>query len=298
MRTGRLFWGVFFLAVGVLLLLARWGDWSVTWSLTWKLWPVVLILLGAAMIMKSPIVKTVFAAVAALVLAVTMVSMFNFSWLDDGVSFDKSVTQQTLEQAFKPGTARAEFTLDSGAGIFTVEDTTSALISARTRSSVGIYALDCSSGTDREIVNLHLPSSNHGMHLRHMENRVDVRLNPKPVWDMNLDVGAAKLEMDLAPFAVEKLSLDAGAASVGITLGDRAQDTHVSIDAGASSIKLRVPESSGCDVRIDAPMSSKHFPGFEAKKKGWYQTENFSTAAKKIFVEIDAGVSSVRVERY
>jgi hypothetical protein len=298
MKTGRLFWGVLFAASGLLVLLERWGGWAVTWSLTWKLWPLVLILLGAAMIMKGPIIKTVFAGVAALVLAVTLVSTFNFSWLPEAKQCDEEASTQTLREEFVPGVARAEFALNSGAGVFTVEDTTTALIEATTKSSMGAYELDHSKETDRELVVLRFSGSHEGFHFRRIRNTVDVRLNPKPVWDLKLELGASKLEMDLAPFAVEKISLDAGAASIEIALGDRAPETRVSIDAGVSSIRLRVPEGSGCEVRIDAPLSSKRFPGFKKVEKGLYRTENFTSAAKKIYIEMDAGVSSVKVERY
>jgi hypothetical protein len=298
MRTGRLFWGVFFLTTGVVLLLERMGGWEVTWSLTWKLWPVVIILLGIAMIFRSPMIKTVFAGVAGIVLALTTASMFSLSWVGDGGSFERAGKEQTFREEFTPTSARAEFTLDSGAGVFTVEDTTSALITARTRSSIGEYALEHTSAADRERVRLHLPGSSHGVRLRNIENRVEVQLNPKPVWDMNMNVGAARLDMDLTPFAVETISLDAGAASISMTLGDRASETHMSIDAGASSIRIHVPESVGCQARIQAPLTSKRFPGFEKKEKGVYETENFSSAKKKIYIEIDAGVSSIRVERY
>jgi hypothetical protein len=129
-------------------------------------------------------------------------------------------------------------------------------------------------------------------------NRAEIRLNETPRWDIDVDVGAAKVEADLTPFIVEKLYVDVGASSLRLKLGGRAETCEVNVDAGASSIKISVPESLGCEVRIDAPVSSKHLPGFQGGGNGVYRTDNFDSSDHKIFMRVDAGVSSIRVTRY
>ena len=37
------------------------------------------------------------------------------------------------------------------------------------------------------------------------QNKVDISLNTKPVWDMNFDVGAASMDFDLTPFQSKKM---------------------------------------------------------------------------------------------
>jgi len=44
-------------------------------------------------------------------------------------------------------------------------------------------------------------------------------------------------------------------------------------------------------------MSAKRLPGFEKRENGWYETDNIATATRKIHLDIDAGVSSIRVIR-
>jgi len=94
------------------------------------------------------------------------------------------------------------------------------------------------------------------------------------------------------------LKLDIGAASLGLRLGNKYPETMVGIDAGASSIKILVPDSSGCEIRSDASLSSKHFERFKRIHSDLYRTENFETAKNKIFIRLDADVSSINVERY
>jgi hypothetical protein len=44
-------------------------------------------------------------------------------------------------------------------------------------------------------------------------------------------------------------------------------------------------------------LASKQFVGFEKVESGLYRTENFSQASRKIFIDVEAGVSRVRVTR-
>jgi hypothetical protein len=127
---------------------------------------------------------------------------------------------------------------------------------------------------------------------------VDLNLNTYPVWDFDLDVGAAALEFDLSRFKVENINLDGGAAAIEIRLGDLHRETTVNIDAGASSIDIMIPESSGCDLRLSTVLSGKSISGFEKVDHGHYKTENFAEAENKIYIKMDAAVSSTSITRY
>jgi hypothetical protein len=295
MKTGRVFWGVFFLSLGAAFLLERFGVLSLQWHHAWQWWPVVLIAWGSALLFGGKVVKLIAVIVAAVVLALVLTAMLNFSsWYDDTDQGDLA-KGQLFQEEFTPGSTSASFALDAGAGVFTIGDTTSDFVAVKTSTSLGTYALD-RSGSD---FTLHFE----GTHRRHwppgrISNHAQVHLNAAPVWDLDLDVGAAKVRCDLTPFKVQNLTMDCGAADVDLRLGGGVSETTVKVDAGASSLKIAVPSAAGCEVRIEAPLSSKTFPGFDRVSRGRYQTDNYSTAAQHISIEIDAGVSSIRIERY
>ncbi len=112
------------------------------------------------------------------------------------------------------------------------------------------------------------------------------------------DIGAAKLDFDLSQFKVKKLDLDAGAASLEIKLGDKYPKSYLNIGAGASEIVIRVPSNSGCDLNLSAVLSGKSISGFEKIDHGHYRTDNFETAENKIYINVDAAVSSYTITRY
>ena len=115
---------------------------------------------------------------------------------------------------------------------------------------------------------------------------------------MNFDVGAAAMDFDLTQFKTRDITVDMGAASIKIKLGTLYPDTKLSVDAGASDINIFVPKESGCKIVTDGALSSKHFDEFKKIDSDNYQTENFSEAANKVYINIECGVSSISVERY
>jgi hypothetical protein len=298
MKTSRLFWGLLLLTIGVLVLLDKTGVFVAHWNLAWKFWPVVLVFWGIALLVGGRVVRLVAAAVAAVVLGFVLVSMFNMTWFD-GECRNAPITQtQEMDESFDPSIKQATFIMESGAGTFSIGDTTSQLVHVRTESSFGSYRLERSQDGEGVRVSLELNGKHAAWPPGRMRNVVQVNLNPAPVWDVRLDVGATTFNCDLQAFRVNRLRVNAGAASMHLTLGDRQPETSVDIDAGASSIVLRVPSSAGCEVNLDAMMSSKKLPGFNREGKGRYVTDNFETATQKVHIGLDAGVSSIRVERY
>jgi hypothetical protein len=298
MKTSRLFWGLFLLTIGVLVLLEKTGVFVAQWNVAWKFWPVALIFWGIALLIGGKVVRLVAASVAALVLGFVLVSMFNMTWFD-GESSNAPITQtQEMDESFDPSIKQATFVMESGAGSFSIGDTTSQLIHVKTESSFGTYRLERNQDAEGVRVSLELDGNRTAWPPGRIRNSVQVNLNPVPEWDVRLDVGATKLNCDLQAFRVSRLQVDAGAASIHLTLGDRQPETTVEIDAGASSIVLLVPASAGCDVHLDAPMSSKKLPGFTREGEGRYVTDNFETATQKVHIGVDAGVSSIKVERY
>lgn len=298
MKTGRIFWGTLLVLVGVLLFLDRANILNLEWHHVWRFWPLILILWGIAVLVKNPTFKWIAAVLSALLVALFISGFIGFGLLDFSWQRDMAAMDQEFTEPFAGTIRKASFSLEAAAGTFVVEDTTQQLVEASVHSSIGKYRLERSG--EGEVVNVRLSREEKRVHLRsgRMKNRVEVKLNANPLWDMDFDVGAAQCDLDLTPYKTERVKIDAGAASVRLKLGTLAPDTRVDIDAGASSLKIAVPESAGCEIEVDAGLSSKSFPGFEKMKSGTYRTEDFEAAGHKIYISVDAGVSSIKVARY
>ena len=83
-----------------------------------------------------------------------------------------------------------------------------------------------------------------------------------------------------------------------LTLGDLYPETDITVDAGAASIEINIPASSSCELNTSTVLSSREIKGFQKIENGLYRTPDFSDNNKKIYIEIDAAVSSVKIHRY
>ncbi len=305
MKPSRAFWGVFFVVLGILFLVGRNYDIHFGWDYVWKFWPLMFVLIGLAMMLKIPRAKWVLAGVAAIGVAFFAYGVISFAWIDsihaeEGDNEVEGVQVQEFSEPLSSNIKKASFTLDAAAGRYAIESTTQELFTATTRSVPGRYTLERESIGDE--ANLHLKMDGdgkiRGWRIGRFTNRADIKLSTVPVWDLDFNIGAAKADLDLSALTIENMNIEAGAATVKMKLGMPSNETRVKMESGASTIKISIPEAAGCEIRVDGGLSSKRFEDFRKIDGHTYRTENFEQAAKKIFIDAEAGVSSIRVVRY
>ena len=306
MKTSNIFWGVFFISIGGLVLLGNITDLNFTWNSAWKFWPMVLILIGVSILVKNEIGKGIVAGLAALVLALTLYASisattnlidndFEINLGDEVAVFDTTYFSQEYSDSIKT----ASLNFSGGAGGFKMLTPTDKLLDFRTegvRENFNLERNDLDSHSD---INFEM-KSNHSIKLgkNNYKNNVELSLNSNPEWDLNFDVGAASLDLDLTQYKVNKLDIDMGAAALNVKFGDLADVTRFKLDAGASDIDILIPDSVGCEIKSDAALSSKNYEGFTKLNNDIYRSENFDKFSKKIYIDIDCGVSSIDVKKY
>jgi hypothetical protein len=130
-----------------------------------------------------------------------------------------------------------------------------------------------------------------------MRNTLDIKLNNQLPVDLNIDSGAASLNLDLRTVMVKNLTVDAGASSIDLKLGDLVDASMVVVKSGASSINVAIPKTvDGVRVKIDAGLSGKNVPSaLKDKGDGLYETDGYAEAKKKLDLSIDAGASSIDI---
>ncbi len=310
MKTKHLFWGFLFITIGVLILLNNVASFTLYWIDIGKYWPLLLILIGISLLIKSKFVSGTIAIIVAIVIGISLFAMLKSGWgffeNDIFSGFHHGITirdwnnndyeERNFVEDFNNKIKTATLDLNASVGSFRIDDTTSSLFAATTKGYGDRFYL--TRQLDSENARLIFGSDKKFVIFGKSKNKVDIRLNKNPLWNLNFDIGAAASKFDLRPFKVRDVDINMGAASLKIYLGDLSDTTNVEIDAGASSIEISIPEDSGCEVNADITLSSKSFDRFNKIDKELYRTENFYTAPKKIFLKIDSGVSSVKIKRY
>ena len=307
MKFRNVFWGLSLIIIGSLLVARNIGWIDFDWFNILRLWPLLFILWGLSVL---PIRESIKVGVLVILLggATWFVLEYpgagrynNFEFLINK-QFDEedntlTKTQQDFSIPYSDTIESASLNLDAAAGKFILKDTTSDLLFFYQE---GNYTNHYEYLVRRIHHNAVVKVTERENHVFHNNNHkiVTLKLNDKPVWDINLDAGASAVNYDLSAFKVRKINLDGGAGSFKITVGDKYPNVKIDINAGASSITLRVPKSTGCDLELTAVMSGKHLSGFKKVNNGHYQTGNYDTAQNKIHLNVDAAVSSFRIERY
>jgi LiaI-LiaF-like transmembrane region len=306
MKTSHIFWGLLFIVLGGLVLINNFTTMFMDWSTIWKLWPLVVILLGLSILIKHKYGKGVVAGLAAIILAFAIFASFktathfvsNDFHIDLGDEADNKYGTSEYEESFDSTLNFATLNFEAGGGSFKIADTTNNLFYATTEGIQNNYSLTRNDEDSSSTINFKMGNKSVFRFGKDYKNKVDISLNSKPVWDMNFDVGAASMDFDLTPFKVKSVDVDMGAASITIKLNNLYPETEVIVDAGASDINILIPKGSGCKIVTDGALSSKHFSDFKKIDSDNYQTENFDEATNKVFINIECGVSSISVDRY
>ncbi len=304
MKTKHIFWGLLFISIGVLVLLNNFGVMNIYWSGVWKFWPLVIVLWGISFLTKNLIMKNILVGSAAIFLAVVIFASVKSATniIDNDIEFvidgdDVHYEVTDYFQQYDSTLQRATLNFSAGAGSFIIANTTDSLIAVIAEGIKNNYSFTNETSEYSASLDLEMKQTKFSFGKGKHKNKVDISLNTNPVWDINFDIGAAKIDLDLTPYKTENITVDMGAASLDVKLGNLADETRLSIDAGASSIYIEIPDSSGCEITTDAVLSSKSFEGFNKTDSDLYRTPGFENSKKKIYIDIECGVSSIKVRR-
>ncbi len=299
MKSGQLFWGFFFLSLGGLFFLTKYDVIVSDFNFVWDIWPFIFVLWGLAVITKNsigrPTVSALFGIFTGLMLFGFLYNLFGSFEINN--DYHGYVSERYSEE-YDPSIKEATFELDTGAGVVSINNTSENLVSGYSRGSLAEYDMLLSRDDSTAKVKMFLHKKRFNFFRDKFRNYLELSLNPNPVWDVELNMGAAKGKFDLSEYKVKNLELHTGASNVRIKLGDLVDESNVTIEMGAASITLDIPENVGCKITGDMVLSGKDINGFIKNSSNHYETDNYYSANKTINVRIDGGVSSITVNRY
>lgn len=323
MKSRNLFIGILILFIGVVALLSTLGVFSFHWSIVWRLWPFMFIILGISLLPVHEYVRS-----GLLVLALGLGCLFyhfenkNYEgnifkrffkrhftqWNaksdtdDDEGDANNDTDYETFykDQHFsEPYTAveRASIDIDFGAGDLTLKSPCAELAKVDAESSLVKYSFRTEQNTDE--VKVFVTGKGHTKGIgKKVENDLNIALCDRPIWSFNLDMGAADADLDFSPYRVENIEINGGACDLDLKLADHGCDIQISISTGASDIDIEVPESMDCQINLDSAITGKDFKGFEKIERGLWQTPGFGQGTNTVYIDLNCAVSDLSVERY
>ncbi len=310
MKTGTIFWGVFLITLGVMLLISSLNSFALDLEFIFKFWPLIFIFWGLTLLKISEAIKKIMTASIAVLLSLFIVAIVN-----SGVSGVKNLAEWDWDINLKTDDVKSSYekrdlmsipfdsnqidrnlSLDVGAGSFSIEGGSENLIDVFSKSKNSNFSLESDSLHQNISVSYSEGNINFDGTYKSM-NKAILKINKNPLWNFDIKLGAAKMSADLSRIKSRRINFETGAASSKIKLGDLVDSCDIVINAGASSVQLEIPKNSGCIVNTDLGLSSRKFDEFNFDGDS-FKTENFEQAQKKIFINIKGGVSSFKIKRY
>jgi hypothetical protein len=326
MNSKNLFSGGILILLGVLFL-GKELDWfNVNWHEIFRMWPLLLIYLGlVAVLGKSSQTSTVVTIVLLCIAIPTIVvrscsnkvehamngSNFDFDNSDgddndndnnddndnDGDTSFKGANQK-LSEPMDANIKSATLEFKGGAAEFDIKETSSQLAEADANLNFGNISLKKTGDSDSPTVNFTLKGKTNKVDLGdNNHNKVNLKLNPNVIWDMNFEFGAGKADFDLSAYKIKNLSIKTGLTETDVKVGDKVDNLDVKVESGLTDIEFQVPTTAGCRIDIDGGLNDKDFDGF-IQKDGHWETPDYDKATKKITIKFEGGLQSLKVSRY
>jgi len=295
--------GLIIILIGLILLANTFGvlPWGV-WYYLIRLWPLILIAIGIDLILRATSLSSLRIVPPLLIIAGICLTVYFYQSREGKFyQFFKGKTQSIeLSQPLLPNIKKATINIKFGAGNlrirgdsieelmkgnFTVHPEISPWIKYRDMDGEGFLEIGERKGE-------HLFTYGSKFH------RWDLKLNSTIPLSLKIDTGASNNDLDLSSLEIVEFNLDTGASNNEIRFGE-STSIKAKIDGGASNIKIFIPQEMGVRIKADTALTSNNLDDLGFEKRGnIYISRNFSTAKKQLDLDLDIGVSTLRIELY
>ena len=318
MNQFKYLFGFFFITIGSLLLAHNFYPLFVVESV-WRLWPLILLLLGVSSLVKQATIKKILMSGIGLIAGIILFSEDEQKGIIIEFDKDEKVTEvsDSISVPFDSALSDTSYlSISAGAAAIDIGmNYDSSLLLIQRHSDVFKGNSEIDGGNSDEHENGSSFSIDHkitdGINRVNLEfggnltlfgnqklKRAKVLLSPKALWNLDIDGGATSMNADLSALRISSLNLEVGASSVSLKLGSQHDSSFYHIEGGAAKFFIEIPDDAGCRIMHESGLSKHSYPGFIQKADNVYESPNYSSSKKKIILDIQTGVSSITVQTY
>ncbi len=296
-KLSPIFWGSFFVSLGVGILLKKYGIITFQDVYFTNIVSVLLVLIGIAFLNVPRFVKQILVGLVAVSISIFFLSLFG--------SIHREIKCFINDNDNYSSTNNAANTIEYDA----VADSANIVIQAGAIeldvSSISTKALKYSADDIRGFkLNHDSTFKNYELicnpkNWKSFKNGFsgDLQLNDSTIWSINAKLGATEFNGNFKEIKVGKLYLSAGASDINLDFGNKHTDTEMLIESGASDIEINIPFDSYCEISTNIALTSANFENFEEVNPGFYRAGNPDSHSNKFTITISGGVSNFQINR-
>jgi len=298
-----LFWPVVLIGFGVVALLFNigWLDWDKVARL-YRLWPLLLIALGVAILFRGRLPGRLANLFGAVLLVLVLIAVGGGIAAIPGAFVGSSGPVVTSHfSALRGELSAPHLQLSAGAAQITVRaGAIGGDLYQATVQSPGDEKPEVTVDAATSILSVNLPGRT-GFHWGSVNDHrsVDLTLNDQLPWVVELNTGASQTSLDLAGLKVSSVTVESGASSVKLTLPKPTGTVPVNLSGGAMHLVIQRP--AGTPIRVSASggassvdVDGQHFGGLFQEGET-FVSPDYSSATDRYDITIESGASSIGI---
>ncbi len=297
-RGPDLFWPVILIGAGIIFLLSNLGVITGNpWPIIWKLWPVLLIVIGLDILFgRRSMLGGLIGAALGVLLVIGVIFLLVLQPNLPGFSLGSSELHTSHNSALLGNVQSAGVSIDFGSGanrLYALGDSDK-LVDADV-SYYGSLTFDVSASNNQASIQIGSHNSGFSFGSFGGGEKWDIGLNTRPVYNLNLSIGSGGADLDLSKLNLSGGRIDVGSGSVDLRLPSTGKFT-LRIDGGSGSLSVRVPGSLA--LRVEYDHGSGGFSAGSRLKtvgKDVFETEGFGSAQNAVTLIVNGGSGSIGV---
>jgi hypothetical protein len=303
-RRGGVVGPLVLIFIGVVFLLQNTGYLPPNfWVNLWRLWPLLLVLAGIELLFANRLPWLILACLAAVVL---VVGAFAVNANSAPPATATSVKQLDTDLG---GATDAAVTVRFGAGQLTVGplvEPRDNRLASMTYSGPPELAPQANytvapgglGRLDYQVSGRPGPGFIPFTGSRSGSARMQLELSPNvTISSLTIQTGATEAHVDLSSLRVGGVDMSVGAATASVRLPEHAGLTTMHVSGGASTLTLEIPQGVAARIQHHGGLSTlKVDQGrFPLLGEGLYQSADYDTAANKVDITLETGVTTIQV---
>lgn len=307
MKASTIFWATALICLGAMILIENFTD-GMNFAFMVDWWPLLPIIWGVNLLKIPYDIKKALAALSAVTLIFIAFGLFHlgrdaiFPFKNISVNV-KDININSTDAAkhrikYDSSYKVANFIFEGGAGEFSIGGETEDLIMVAAPEGFGALSFD--SGDNGQASLIFRSDQKTEVNVSDMEKydrEAHISLHSAPAWNIVFEAGASNFECDLSSYNVRNVYLKIGAANVELDLGSISDTLDVKVETGAADFEINIPKESGCRIHKNIGLAGYEFEDFLDKGDGVFETPNFNSAKKKIFINLKGGLANFEVNR-
>lgn len=301
MKSNHLFWGVFLIVLGGLMLLFNYTDLSLDFNSIINFWPVILILIGLRVLIKNKLANSLIVITSAILLALLVyvlifenISCHHMRFYRDSLKEKR----ETISQNFTPSIKKSYLTIDYDFGDFKLNTDTQKLINGEIIVRKGNYYFD---GEITDSISDYRLISNDTKRMRFFpskkSNHLKLTIHPEPEWNLNFTNNFVDNDLNLQQINLKALTFESNFSNCKIFLNPKNDNCKVDLEINFSNLEIVIPDSILVEIFTNKNFSSTYFKGFTEIEENHYITNNSRSKQLKIQVNLTSNFSKVKVHQ-